>query len=106
MARRQHPPPAEFRHLHGLLQVRKAATCTLSTSVGHFADLTVTKRPAATMYGLKRDRRKLNVTLLHIPPEDFATDGGSVGSGAVRSGAGRPNAAANSSGGANLPLDF
>ena len=94
VARRTFPPPPEFRHLHGLLRVRKAATCTMATAVGHFANMTVQKRPAAALYGLQRDRRKLHLTLLHIPPEDYAADGGSVGSGAVRSGAGRPSAGA------------
>jgi PAXNEB protein len=90
VARRVYPPPPEFRHLHGLLKVRKASTCTLATAVGHFCDMTVQKRPAADLYGLQRDRRKLHIKMLHIPPEDFAADGGSVGAGAVRSGAGRP----------------
>jgi hypothetical protein len=27
-------------------------------------------RPSAAKYGLKRDRRKLHVELLHLPPED------------------------------------
>jgi hypothetical protein len=87
-SRGTYPPPAEFRSLHGLLKIRKVATSTAATSSGHFADMTTTRRPAAFLYGLKRDRRKLHIQLLHIPPEEFAADGGSVG-GAVRSGAGR-----------------
>lgn len=27
-------------------------------------------RPSAAQYGMKRDRRKLHVELLHLPPED------------------------------------
>ena len=90
--RREYPPPPEFRHLQGLLAVRKASTVTAATAHGggHYADSTVTKRPAANLYGLKRDRRKLHIQLLHIPPEDYAEGGGSVGGGGVRSGAGRP----------------
>lgn len=92
-SRVHYPPPPEFRHLHGLLLLPKVSTVTAATANvggGHFADLTVSKRPPAHVYGLKRDRRKLHIPLLHIPPEDYAGGGGSVGSGAVRSGAGRP----------------
>jgi hypothetical protein len=89
-SRREYPPPPEFRHLQGLLTIRKVSTVTAATANGggHFGDLTMTKRPAAYVYGLKRDRRKLHIPLLHIPPEDYAAGGGSVGSGGVRSGAG------------------
>lgn len=87
-SRIHYPPPAEFRHLHGLLLLPKVSTVTAASSSGHFADMTVGKRPPAHVYGLKRDKRKLHITLLHIPPEDYADRGGSVGSGGVRSGAG------------------
>ena len=90
-SRNEYPPPPEFRHLQGLLTLWKLATVTAATANGggHFADLTTNKRPAAYIYGLKRDHRKLHIPLLHIPPENYAEGGGSVGSG-VRSGAGRP----------------
>lgn len=111
-SRREFPPPAEFRSLHGLLKIRKMSTVTAATAHcgGHFADMTVTKRPAANLYGLKRDRRKLHIQLLHIPPEDYAEGGGSVGGG-VRSGAGRPPAKKEASSGCgsgsgSSPLDF
>jgi len=73
-SRKEYPPPAEFRHLLGILKIAK----------------TTRKRSdiAASIYGLKRDRRKLHIPLLHIPPEDYAEGGGSTGG--VRSGAGRP----------------
>jgi hypothetical protein len=73
-ARKEYPPPAEFRHLQGILKIAK----------------TTRKRTemAANIYGFKRDRRKLHIPLLHIPPEDYAEGGGSTGG--VRSGAGRP----------------
>ena len=91
VSRQQYPPPPEFRRFHGLLHVVKSAY----------------KRPTSNIYGLKRDRRKLFIELLHIPPEDYAAGGGSTGSG-VRSGAGRPSSASgglgcSASGGA---LDF
>lgn len=72
--RKEYPPPAEFRHLQGILKIAK----------------TTRKRTemAANIYGFKRDRRKLHIPLLHIPPEDYAEGGGSTGG--VRSGAGRP----------------
>lgn len=109
-SRKVYPPPPEFRMFQGLLRVPKAATVTASTAHGggHFADLTTTKRPASDLYGLKRDRRKLHIQLLHIPPEDYAAGGGSVGGGGVRSGAGRtdkPAMGCASSGGTG-PLDF
>jgi PAXNEB protein len=88
--RKQYPPPAEFRHLHGLLHINRLSTMTQSTISGHFADRTLQRSPATVRYGLHRDRRKLNISLLHIPPEDYAVDGDSVSSGAVRLGAGRP----------------
>jgi PAXNEB protein len=104
-----YPPPPEFRNFQGLLRVVKMSTVTAATAVssspgsggsstascggggagGHFADRTIHKGPAADLYGLKRDRRKLHIQLLHIPPEDYAHGGGSVGGGGVRSGAGR-----------------
>jgi len=96
-----YPPPPEFRQLHGLLQIRKRNTGTAATANGagggHFADSTNSKYPVSTVYGLKRDRRKLSIQLLHIPPEDFAQGGGSVGGG-VRSGGGRPGSASSDSG--------
>ena len=100
-ARTIHPPPPEFRHLHGLLLVRKVSTATAPTAIGggHCVDLTITKRPPANIYGLKRDRRKLHIPLLHIPPEDHTGGGGSVGGGAARSGAGRPVTSSSGGGG-------
>jgi hypothetical protein len=88
VSRQQYPPPPEFRRFHGLLHVVKSAH----------------KRPISNIYGLKRDRRKLFIELLHIPPEDYAAGGGSTGSG-LRSGAGRPSSGlgCSSSGGT---LDF
>lgn len=127
-SRQEYPPPSEFRMFQGLLRIPKATTVTSATANGgggHFADLTTTKRPASDLFGLKRDRRKLHVQLLHIPPEDYAQGGGSVGGGGVRSGAGRGGSNYNSSntdsttgsrgglgcassggGGGTSPLDF
>lgn len=108
-----YPPPPEFRHLVGLLHLFKVSTVTAATANGggHFADLTLSKRAAAQVYGLKRDRRKLHVPLLHIPPEDYS-GGGSVSGGAVRSGAGKPKEAklatsgCSSGDGGNSSIDF
>lgn len=89
-ARRIHPPPPEFRLLQGILTISKISTVTAAavTGGGFFGDISLSKKPAAFVYGFKRDRRKLHISLLHIPPEDYAQGGGSVGSG-VRSGAGK-----------------
>jgi elongator complex protein 4 len=54
------PPPQEFRLFVGLLSVRKLQ------SHGTMAPF----RPAFSKFGLKRDRRKLKVEPLHLPPED------------------------------------
>lgn len=83
-SRKEYPPPAEFRHLQGVLKISK----------------TTRKRTemAASIYGFKRDRRKLHIPLLHIPPEDYAEGGGSV-SGGVRSGAGTPGSSKSETGG-------
>lgn len=113
-SRQEYPPPPEFRHLQGLLKISKLSTVAAATANGggHFGDLTISKRPAAFIYGFKRDRRKLHIQLLHIPPEDYAEGGGSVGSG-VRSGGGRPAEKKSSGGGmgcasnmAGSKLDF
>lgn len=87
-SRKEYPPPAEFRHLLGVLKIAK--TTRKRTEI------------AAAIYGFKRDRRKLHIPLLHIPPEDHAEGGGSVGGGGVRSGAGRP--ASSKPEGANAPI--
>ena len=101
-SRREYPPPPEFRDLQGLLTIVKASTVTAATAngSGHYGDLTTSKRPAAYVYGLKRDRRKLHIPLLHIPPEDYAQGGGSTGG--VRSGAGRVEIKKKSSGSSTM----
>ena len=108
-SRVHYPQPAEFRHLHGLMLLPKVSTVTVAAANGggHFADMTMSKRPPAHVYGLKRDRRKLHVPLLHIPPEEYSGEGGSAGGG-VRSGAGRPNEKVTGCGstGGNSTLDF
>lgn len=80
------PPPSEFSDLAGIFSIRKMALQALP----HFADSTTNRRPPANRYGMKRDRRKLHIRMLHLPPEDFSAGGSSVGGG-VRSGGGRPN---------------
>jgi hypothetical protein len=89
-SRKTYPPPPEFRDLQGILTISKLSTMTAGTATGggFFGDISISKRPPAFIYGFKRDRRKLHLSLLHIPPEDYALGGGSVGSGA-RSGAGK-----------------
>lgn len=80
------PPPPEFSDLAGILTIRKVALQALS----HFSDTTTNRRPPANRYGMKRDRRKMHIRMLHLPPEDFSAGGSSVGTG-VRSGAGKLN---------------
>lgn len=81
------PPPPEFSDLAGILSIKKLAL--QSIAVGHFSDSTTKTRPPSNRYGMKRDRRKLHIRMLHLPPEDFSKGGSSVGGGGVRSGAGR-----------------
>lgn len=78
-------PPPEFSDLAGIFSIRKVAL----QSLHHFCDSTTNRRPPANRYGMKRDRRKVHIRMLHLPPEDFSAGGSSVGSGA-RSGGGRP----------------
>lgn len=100
------PPPPEFRELAGIMTLRKIA----SMGAGHFANATAGRRPPSDRYGLKRDRRKLHVRLLHLPPEEESA-GGSSTSG-VRSGGGRPKESSTtrtggcSGGGSASKLDF
>jgi len=77
------PPPPEFRDLAGILSIRKMALQTLF----HFCNSSSKSRPPANRYGMKRDRRKIHIQMLHLPPEDYSAGGSSVGNG-VRSGAG------------------
>ena len=86
------PPPTEFRELAGIMTLRKIA----SMGAGHFANSTAGRRPPSDRYGLKRDRRKLHVRLLHLPPEEESA-GGSSTSG-VRSGGGRKSGSSSGSG--------
>lgn len=75
----------EFRDLNGLLAISKASLF----NTNHYCD---TKRPLTHRYGLKRDRRKLQIKMLHLPPEEFSStnlSGGSVCGGGARSGGGR-----------------
>lgn len=65
--RKEFLSPPEFRHLQGVLKVPK--TTRKRTEI------------AASVFGLKRDRRKLHIPLLHISSEDCAGDCGSVGAG-------------------------
>jgi len=85
VARRDYPPPPEFRLLDGLLHLHK-----VTHVYRHYGDTTVSKRPAAWTWGIKRDARKLRIELLHIPPEEY---GAGSGSGGVRSTTGCGSAA-------------
>eukprot|EP00598_Pedospumella_elongata_P001057 CAMPEP_0184978266 /NCGR_PEP_ID=MMETSP1098-20130426/8822_1 /TAXON_ID=89044 /ORGANISM="Spumella elongata, Strain CCAP 955/1" /LENGTH=536 /DNA_ID=CAMNT_0027501385 /DNA_START=18 /DNA_END=1628 /DNA_ORIENTATION=- len=88
-AGRTHSVPYEFKDFQGFLVVHKLQ------QYGSMAPF----RPPGTRFGLKRDRRKLHIEPLHLPPEEsraFSTTGGAApvpsagntGSGAVGSGSG------------------
>ena len=57
--------PYEFKDFCGFLVVER---------IQHFGTL-VGHRPIALRYGLKRDRRKLHVDRLHLPPEESRAQG-------------------------------
>lgn len=65
------PPPPEFRDFVSIFSVIKVHS---------------SRRPLAMRWGIKRDRRKMHIKMLHLPPEDYS-ERGSVGGGA-RSGGG------------------
>lgn len=57
--------PYEFQEFCGFLVVERVQH--LGALVGH--------RPSALRYGLKRDRRKLHIEFLHLPPEESRAQG-------------------------------
>ena len=77
------PVPSEFSNLIGLLYVLKMAFLSpIATTVAATS-------LQANRFGLKRNRRKMEISLLHLPPEEFSNNGsGSVSGGGVRSGGG------------------
>mmetsp|Transcript_16122 Transcript_16122/g.23603 ORF Transcript_16122/g.23603 Transcript_16122/m.23603 type:complete len:581 (+) Transcript_16122:175-1917(+) len=89
------PPPSEFSDLAGIMTIRKMAL----QSLAHFADSTTNRRPPANRYGMKRDRRKMHIRMLHLPPEDFTSSAGGSGSG---SGAGSTSTSSTSSDSGNI----
>jgi len=72
------PPAAEYRDYVGIFTVGK---------IGGYGGY-IPRRPVAMRWGLKRDRRKMHVKMLNLPPEEYSERGGSVGSG-VRGGGGK-----------------
>jgi len=90
-------PPPEFSDLAGILSIKKLAMHSIG--VGHFSDSTTKTRPPSNRYGMKRDRRKLHVLMLHLPPEDFSKGGSRVGGGGASSGVGRKDGKKGGNGG-------
>jgi len=88
-AGRRGRPPAEFAEYDAILHVPR-----IGAGWGGFG--CKTNRPSR--YGMKRDGRKLAVSMLHLPPED---GGGSVGSG-PRSGGGKQTGGNNRGSGAKM----
>jgi len=72
--------PSEFANLMGLLYVPKMSFLLPSAS-------TTATFLQANRFGLKRNRRKMEICMLHLPPEEFSNNGtGSVsGGGGLRS---------------------
>mmetsp|Transcript_4826 Transcript_4826/g.9689 ORF Transcript_4826/g.9689 Transcript_4826/m.9689 type:complete len:431 (-) Transcript_4826:28-1320(-) len=80
-------PPGEFKDFAAIFTVLKIGT---KTGVS-------TRRPAAMRWGIKRDRRKLHIKMLHLPPEDYS-DRGSAGGGARSGGGGKESTKSDSKG--------
>ena len=77
------PVPSEFSNLIGLLYVLKM------TFLSPIPTTVAATSLQANRFGLKRNRRKMEICLLHLPPEEFSNNGsGSVSGGGVRSGGG------------------
>jgi len=62
--------PYEFSEFSGILVIRKLAS--LATIAPH--------RPSNSRFGIKRDRRKLHIEPLHLPPEESRAMASSSGS--------------------------
>jgi len=78
------PPPSEFRNLNGILHVQK-----ITKSLNHFS--TSKSVTTACRYGISRDRRKLHLQMLHLPPEDFSSSHPSTTGSATIRGSHPPN---------------
>lgn len=74
--------PYEFKDFHGLLLVKRLQC------IGVLAP----HRPRYDRYGLKRDRRKLHIEPLHMPPEESRTFGTSSPDTHLNSKSVKPNA--------------
>jgi hypothetical protein len=97
-AGRAHTVPYEFKDFQGFLVLHKIQ------QYGTVAPF----RPPGTRFGLKRDRRKLHIESLHLPPEEsraFSTTGGAAPAPAPTPAAVATAAAALSSGLAALSVD-
>lgn len=60
-ASKMHTVPYEFREFVGFFEIRK---------LHQFGTMNAGQNIKASRYGLKRDRRKLHIELLHLPPEE------------------------------------
>ena len=87
--------PYEFKEFHGLLSIKRVQ------AIGVLAPF----RPQGHKYGLKRDRRKLGIEPLHLPPEESrAVAPPEAGSKGVALSAG--SACSTRSGSSGTSLDF
>jgi hypothetical protein len=76
-----HSVPYEFKEFQGFLVVHK---------IQHYGSI-APFRPPGTRFGLKRDRRKLHIEPLHLPPEEsraFSTTGGAAPASSSTAGVG------------------
>jgi len=84
-------PPPEFHDLQGIFHIHKISSLFPSTTQFNSSSSSSsshTRRPLTNRYGIKRDRRRLTLQMLHLPPEEFSTGGSSVTSSSVRTGGG------------------
>lgn len=72
-------PPAEFDHLDGILTVQSMALQTGH----HFSNISIKHRLTTNRFGIRRDRRKLLLQLLHLPAQKDSHVGKTVDMGCM-----------------------
>merc|ERR1712232_23186 len=75
----EEPPPTEFDHLDGIFTVQNMALQTGH----HFSNISLKHRLTTNRYGIKRDRRKVLLQLLHLPAQKDSHAGKTVDMGCM-----------------------
>merc|ERR1712032_952664 len=75
----EEPPPFEFEHLDGIFTIQKMALQTGH----HFSNIHLKHRLVTNRYGIRRDRRKVLLQLLHLPAQKDSHSGKSINMGCM-----------------------